>query len=191
MRLAAIEATMAKKKSKIKAFIKFDLGLAFDWLRFTDGENCFEGIEKSANWGTIKKSQENWHLNRAAREAKKCQDEIDFIDKKNWISAIHEFEISGSIITPLVSGKDLRIESEEMHHCVNQYTGFCESGKCRIFSIKNETERATLEINLFNYGDWKATQIMCESNTPVSKLMKDIGSQVARSYSIAYNKSSC
>lgn len=116
----------------------------FDYL---DAEGFALGYpNKHTTWASLSRHSEDWH-NRIAIE--NMERELSGIKIIKWSSLIKETEFDGVTFTPLENSKDLAVEGYQMHHCVRQYAGYCQSGKYRVFSVVDaEGIRSTLGLSI-------------------------------------------
>jgi hypothetical protein len=55
-------------------------------------------------------------------------------------------------IIELITKRDLRTEGQLLQHCVGGYSGIVSSGRSKIFKIRLDEEKATLELGVTNQG---------------------------------------
>lgn len=96
-----------------------------------NAEHLFENI-----WKEIEKERLNVNIQRDSM----------FLNKPLYFS---EFNSEGIEIKELVTGKELKEEGNLMKHCVGGigYQNAVKNGYCRIFSMKSQSSRSTLELS--------------------------------------------
>lgn len=200
LRLAAIQATVAGKRGRLKRFISGDLVLAWDWFRGDETMarrahlGNLRGLEKNMTWPAVMRAQHHWHATAAARaEARRAADRVAYarhlakLRAQTWDSLLNTYQVEDVTCRPLLSGKALLAEGRQMAHCVGGigYIESCVQGTSRIFSLRNTTERATVELVADGGSRWKVSQVFLKENQPTSRKMQLIAAALARDYSHA------
>jgi len=203
VRLAAQQAHQAKKKGRLKQFVKGDLVLVWDWFS-KQGQDHGVGayrqdddappppllsIPKNATWASLMRAQHEWHAQRAERERLRREADARVHaawqakrDAITWESALDACEVDGVHARPLVSGKDLRTEGTEMNHCVGSYVEACERGNSRIFALEHKGNRATVELLRSAKNSWSVRQVFGPGNSNVSKPLSQAAAVIAKMY---------
>ncbi|MCD1416877.1 PcfJ domain-containing protein [Vibrio parahaemolyticus] len=108
----------------------------FDWVVRED-----VAVHKNQTWYSLVQQHDCWiaelNAHRQAQDAE--QDETTWQAAK-WTP----FDAQGITIEEITLGKRLREEGQEMEHCVFSYLWDCSQQRYRVFSLRSESERATL-----------------------------------------------
>ena len=203
VRLAAQQAIVAKKKGRLKQFVKGDLVLVWDWFSKQAQDHGVGGfhrdddtpppplltVPKNATWASLMRSQHEWHAQRTERERLRREADARASaawqakrDAITWQSALDVCEVDGVQVRPLVTGKELREEGTEMNHCVGSYVEACERGGSRIFALEHKGNRATVELLRSNKNGWSVRQVFGPRNSNVSKPLTKAASALAKLY---------
>jgi hypothetical protein len=95
--------------------------------------------------GNINALQERWHRNITVISANKPDELI----QHEWHEFFHPIKINDVTFTCLTTSKTLKVEGEEMKHCVGGYAHQCLTGNYHIVKAQSEQgECATLEIKI-------------------------------------------
>ncbi|MFM2588163.1 PcfJ domain-containing protein [Vibrio sp. TBV020] len=106
------------------------------WLTNTNGQ-----VHKNQTWYALMQQHERWIEQLNAEQLAKAAE----IDALTWEGAEWtDFDSKGIEIKELTTGLELRIEGQEMEHCVFSYLNSCVRGRYRVFSLRSDNERATL-----------------------------------------------
>jgi hypothetical protein len=205
IRLAAQEAVVARRRGKLKRFLSGNLQLAWDWFSSQGREGDYHNepeetvhpivLSKHATWASVMRSQAEWHANQEERERLRREADAvkhkawrDAQDAKSWESAVPACAMGAVQVTPLTTGQALRVEGEEMKHCVGGYVDYCTSGQSLIFALQHKEERATLELVHTGRGTWKVRQVFGPRNDDVSKPLATAAKTIARAYMAAFKE---
>jgi len=205
IRLAAQEAIVARRRGNLKRFLSGNLVLAWDWFKSQGREGHYyydrdEAIvpivlSKQSTWASVMRAQAAWHAKLDERERLRREaDEVRYKawrateDAKSWESALTTCIVGSVQATPLTTGEALRVEGENMKHCVGSYVDSCLSGTSRIFALQHKDERATLELVHAGRGTWKVRQVFGPRNDTVSKPLATAAKALALSYAAAFKE---
>lgn len=205
LRLAAAQARLAAKRGQLTRFVKGDLALVWDWFRGDETRGNpthlanVRSLAKGVTWASLMRTQHAWHIAAEARaEAQRAADRAAYaryragLRARTWGSLVGKCVIDEVAVLPLTSGKALQAEGRHMGHCVGgyRYIEDCTAGDIRIFSLRADTSRATVELYAEGKHLWKVGQVFGSGNTPMPKAMWAVASQVAKQYSAASRESS-
>lgn len=193
IRLAGQQALFAKKSGRLKHFISGDLMLAWDWLTTPEARGLrVAAVPKNATWASIMRAQHAWHAQRAQREealrqanraiAARRQAEQDALA---WDSLVPPCTLGAVTATPLTSGRALRVEGDQMNHCVSNYADFCVQDVSRIFSLAGPKERATAELRRVGNKKWELRQVFGPENARPSRTIAQAAKTLAQLYQTA------
>jgi hypothetical protein len=205
IRLAAQEAVVARRRGNLKRFLSGSLLLAWDWFKSQGREGHYYYdrdvpivpivISKQTTWAAVMRAQAAWHMQQEERERLRREaDEVrhkawrEAQDAKSWESALPECQMGPVQATPLTTGQALRVEGEEMQHCVGGYVDYCTGGSSRIFALQHKDERATVELVHTGQGTWKVRQVFGPRNNDVSKPLSAAAKALANAYVAAFKE---
>jgi hypothetical protein len=205
IRLAAQEAVVARRRGNLKRFLSGSLVLAWDWFKSQGREGHYYYdrdvpivpivISKQTTWAAVMRAQAAWHMAQDERERLRREaDEVrhkawrEAQDAKSWESALSECLVGSVRATPLTTGQALRVEGEEMKHCVGGYVDYCVNGSSRIFALQHKDERATVELVHTGRGTWKVRQVFGPRNDNVSKPVAAAAKALASAYVAAFKE---
>lgn len=210
VRLASLEASVARKEERLNAFIRHDLPLCQDWLVGSVHQGGGFGgygaltntpltiVPKNATWASIMRAQRAWHLDTEGRriayeaamaeadEAARKEAEARLVAFKalEWESLVNVTDLDGVVATPLTTGASLLQEANEMSHCVDSYAPDCLTGFSRLFHLAGPGESATIEL-AHKGKHWVVAQLYGYDNNEASASMWRAGAVLAKLYSVA------
>lgn len=186
-----------------KTFWSEGMGLVMDWAR--DPDFTLDKHQRARGWEYFWGKQIEWHA--AAQERARRQRELWAEQRENggyggylwrhgtprgpqtWDSLLEGMTIDGVEVVPLTTSETLAEEGALQDHCVAGYDHACASGYSRIFSLRTEGKRSTLELGR-DYRGWRVTQHRGFHNGEISKALEAVGLKVARLYQEAAREAS-
>lgn len=186
-----------------KAFWNDAMSLIIDWTR--DPAFVLDKHQRNRGWEYFWKKQAEWHdaaaeRARAQREAwdaermahlhpgdrayaAQARMDAAFYSRtpQAWDSLLAAMTIDGVEVVPLTTSEQLAAEGIEQDHCVANYDWQCGNGLSRIFSLKTQAERSTLELAR-DYRGWRVAQNRGYHNGDIGATLEAVGLKVARLY---------
>ena len=129
-------------------------------------------------WNSISLRAQEWHQPPIWYPSSEVPSET-----ATWCTLLSETRVGEVIATPLTTNQQLRIEGNEMLHCVGTYGHHCIRGDMQIFALSMaDGQRSTLSIIRSGYS-WVVSQNLAQRNSPAVAKLVAAGKKIATLYS--------
>lgn len=146
---------------------------------------CAQGrVMRHPSQEHLEQAADRWHRqfqdrNLARQRLQNIQDQGGHYTA--WHSLMEQTQVGEFTVTPLTDAVALINESQEMGHCIAEYTGPAASGEARYFACNSPDGRWTVEIIRAAHG-WKASQTAGPGNQDPTPRAKQLATALASLY---------
>lgn len=169
------------RMSNKAAMALLSFGGVIDWW-------CAEGHLEIANsqrtWNSVSLRAQQWHV-------RICDPSAEVLSATaSWGTLVPETRIGDMVATSLTTNEQLKIEGNEMLHCVGTYGHHCLRGDMQIFALRMlDGQRSTLSI-IRSGTSWVVSQNLAQRNAPPAAKLVAAGRKIAALYSKAEKEAS-
>jgi hypothetical protein len=162
------------RMSNRAAIALLNFGGVLDWW-------CAEGHLEIANsqrtWNSVSLRAQEWHV-------RICDPSAEVLSEAaSWCTLVPETRIGEVVAMSLTTNAQLRIEGNEMLHCVGTYGHHCLRGDMQIFALSmTDGQRSTLSI-IRSGSSWVVSQNLAQRNSPPAAKLLAAGKKIATLYS--------
>ncbi|EJQ9383936.1 PcfJ domain-containing protein [Salmonella enterica] len=145
-----------------------------EWYMYTNPE-----INKNQQWPSFWRLAEDWIHNINVNENYNFRAEGKIADK--WSGTGVNWKNTFSGVKEITHLEELRIEGQEMEHCVAIYASDCATGCYLVFSVNDGDDRVTLGLSRSNDDiTYRFDQIRGARNSAVSQKMMIKGKMILK-----------